>query len=154
MRGIKVGFRNGNQHNSIKGVIPWVSAKNFSFRFLRGRNRPQGDFDWNNDQELHRIRNFKVRCQKYAQVPGGWREWNLRFWGGGLTPSYERSHPTYMVNVTICCWNARGSGHLRIRQQDVKTKFLAPASNLTWPHVAVGKYKSITDVLIIWLRVE
>jgi hypothetical protein len=130
-------------------------ALKISHSDFRGeRNRPQGDFDWKIDQEPHCIRNFKVRCWKYAQVHGGWRECDLRFRRGGLTPSYERSHPRYMVNVTICCWNAVGGGHLRIRQQDVKTKFLAPTSNLTWPHVAVRKCKSGTDVVRIWLRVE
>jgi hypothetical protein len=139
-------IRNDNQHNFIEGAILWVRAKNFSFRFLRGRNRPQGDFDWNIDQESHHIRNFKVRSQKYAQAPGGWSEWNLRFRGAGLAPSYERSHPEYMVNVTVCCWNAGGSSHLRIRQQD---KILALTFNLTWPHVAVRKCKSGTDVVRI-----
>jgi hypothetical protein len=122
--------------------------------FWGERNRPQGDFDWNNDQELHHIRNFKVRRWKYAQTPGGWREWNLHFRWGGLTPSYERSHRRYKVNITICCWNVGGSGHLRICQQDVKTIFLALISNLTWLHVAVRKCKSHTDVVRICLRVE
>jgi hypothetical protein len=130
-------------------------ALKISYLDFRGeRNWPQGDFDWNIDQEHHRIRNFKVRCWKYAHAPGGWREWNLRFRGGGLTPSYERIHPGYMVNVTICCWNTGGSGHLWIHQQDVKTKNLAPTSNLTWPHVAVRTCKSGNDVIRIWLRVE
>jgi hypothetical protein len=35
MRGIKVGFRNDNKHNSIEGAIPQVSAKKFSFGFPR-----------------------------------------------------------------------------------------------------------------------
>jgi hypothetical protein len=131
-----------------------LELKNSHSNFWGEKNWPQGDFDWNNDQELHRIRNFKVGCQKYAQQPGSWREWNLRFQGGGLTPSYERTQPGYMVNVTICCWNVSGSGHLWIRQQYVKMKFLAPTSILTWPHVAVRKYKSGTDVVRIWLRVE
>jgi hypothetical protein len=129
-------------------------ALKFSFRFLRERNRPQGDFDWNIDQELHRIRTFKVRCQKYSQTHGCWREWNLRFRLGGLTPSYERSHHGYMVCITIFCWNAGVSGHLWIRRQDAKTKFSAPMSNLTWPHIAVRKCKSATDVIRIRLRVE
>jgi hypothetical protein len=47
------------------------------------------------------------------------REFHFRV--GGLTPSYERSHQGYLLNITSCCWNVLGSGHLWIFQPDVKT---------------------------------
>jgi hypothetical protein len=122
-RGIKIGFKEVTPTIPSRKQICMVGLKIFILSFKGKENRPQGVFDWNIDQKLHRIRKFKVMGQEYAQTHGCWRERNLRFGLGEFTPSYESSYHGYMVNLIICYWNAGRNDQLRIRQPNVKTKF-------------------------------
>jgi hypothetical protein len=42
----------------------------------------------------------------------------FRVWG--LTPSYERSHHGYMMNVISCCWNTMAVAILDFSQKNSK----------------------------------
>jgi hypothetical protein len=113
MRGIKEGFRDYNQNNSIIEAILQGRAENSHLEFQGKEISHKDDFDRDIDQSLNRIRDLRIGItnimHKHMVVE---EKWKLCFHVGGLTPSYKRSHHGYMMNITSCCWNIMESGHL------------------------------------------
>jgi hypothetical protein len=59
-RGIKIEFKEVTPTLPSRKQICIVGLKIFIRSFKEKKNCPQGVFDWNIDQELHRIRKFRL----------------------------------------------------------------------------------------------